>query len=1585
MNVSPTYKNRKVNGNRKSFKKRFLRQIHLEQLERRELMAADVAPFHNFIYPHDVDGDFQLSPLDALVVINELNASGPGSLAGKPEPENFNWNIDVDGDNSLSPLDALAVINRLNSGEGELPPVVGVKYEFYKVNSDGSIGDLIPDSDTSTSEPDAVIGTGERIIIRTRMKDLRNGGTTGTPVGIFSAYHDLNFANADNSSAEKLQFQWGEFNRLTINPAVTGGSFTLRFGERTTSPIAPLFFEGTTFIDPTATLGVIKTRLEGIFGVGNIKVSFADPSSDSNPDYAINFIGTEARKDISPEGVIFQNNLTSSVQPSLNFVPLQSPSPVLDAVTRAGLNHDIDNGSRSTPTGPVQNPRFTSGRSGALLDVDPNTPAKRTINRMGGFVDKTSKQPINVATAFQGVVDALFVGAQAGLINLNGTITPLPTGNTGGNNLGIALIGNAGDRAAYLTADQVVLPTGKINIVDRLTAVNDTIPPLLEDVAPQTLNVGNNDSERFGNPFGIIRFTQPTGGAGSVTLGTGTNPKNVVFTPTKDFFGSSTFTYTIKSSLGDEATATVFLTITPVNDPPTIIPGGLAYNATEDQTSPLVVTPSQVFSPGPQNEIDLPQSQVVSFASVTPIPASQGTVSLNNGNLEFLPAPDFFGTVNVVVQGSDGQSANSTATATLTITVAGVNDAPVAVGNGNFSTNEEQSLTITPAQLFTAGPANETPPQVVTLSIVTGPTSAQGVASLVNGSLRFDPVKDFFGPLTMVVRGTDNGTNPNNLSTDRTITVTVNNVNDNPIAIDDPAFTVIALGDPNTLDVLANDLPGPGGEPGTISIVSVTPVTPSTSGTVVVAADGKSLVFTPSTSPSVFGTTATFNYSINDNAQPPLSASAKVTVTILPPASPFAVDDDYRGNTSLRMREGTSATFDVLANDFSRVPATKVLTPSTTPPQPTIISGVPGSIAIEGGLIRYTPDAHRNGEVVFTYAMDDDDDIVEDNERRLATATILVREVNDPPVARDDVNVGDGTEDTVKVILGSTITNGLSRGPFENDQTLTVISAIVRSGGGRADLSNGNITYTPADNYFGPVVIEYTVQDNGTTEGAPDPKSSTANLSFNLVPVNDPPEANPAIQTVAENTPFAPSSLTIEIEDLIENDNAGPDNVGVPPQNQMVSFVPLTGTITTAKGGSVTQVGNNLVYTPALSFNSADNRGPDTFTYQITDSQSANQFATGTVTINVTEVNDPPETKTEPAKRIKVQVFAGVTTPIDLTNALSSTNWSRGAANEVNQTLLLKDKVSDPDVGSVSQFGTTGFVYFAPLNTDALTSFTFTVMDDGATAGIGSDPKSAEAIIEIQVLPFQPSSFKGTVFLDDDADGVQDRVANVPIEAPVGGVEVTLSYKDPLDPNRTISITEMTAADGSYDFELLPPATYTITYSVPQHMVNGVSTVQTHTVKVDPPGDVNLTFDFAVQGIRSEYVTYLEFLSSSFNQNNPSRRRGMHAAINAQGATDWVTYYGTPTNAAFYEVVLSSDKTKAYLTEVSAGKRIRTAELGRRDFFRMATDDGGQMVRILKDPSEITGWMDVNLASSAISAPGYLDSVDDFFSQEDWN
>ena len=105
------------------------RMLKLETLERRELMASDVAPFHNYLAPTDVDGDFKISPLDALVVINALNSTGAGSLANRQAPSSRTGLVDSDADNALSPLDALNVINSINRGEG-VGELAEVQYQF---------------------------------------------------------------------------------------------------------------------------------------------------------------------------------------------------------------------------------------------------------------------------------------------------------------------------------------------------------------------------------------------------------------------------------------------------------------------------------------------------------------------------------------------------------------------------------------------------------------------------------------------------------------------------------------------------------------------------------------------------------------------------------------------------------------------------------------------------------------------------------------------------------------------------------------------------------------------------------------------------------------------------------------------------------------------------------------------------------------------------------------------------------------------------------------------------------------------------------------------------------------------------------------------------------------------------------------------------------------------------------------------------------------------------------------------------------------------------------------------------------------
>ncbi len=83
------------------------RSLRFESLESRALLAADIL-MHNFSMPEDCDHSGSVSPLDALVVINELN--GPDANLGIDAARM----LDVDADGLLSPLDALVVINYLN-------------------------------------------------------------------------------------------------------------------------------------------------------------------------------------------------------------------------------------------------------------------------------------------------------------------------------------------------------------------------------------------------------------------------------------------------------------------------------------------------------------------------------------------------------------------------------------------------------------------------------------------------------------------------------------------------------------------------------------------------------------------------------------------------------------------------------------------------------------------------------------------------------------------------------------------------------------------------------------------------------------------------------------------------------------------------------------------------------------------------------------------------------------------------------------------------------------------------------------------------------------------------------------------------------------------------------------------------------------------------------------------------------------------------------------------------------------------------------------------------------------------------------
>jgi uncharacterized protein GlcG (DUF336 family) len=134
------------------------RRLFLEQLERREVFAGTA--LHNSVFPEDVDADNQLSPLDALVVINILNREGvtpPGS--GEGEASLF---PDVDNDGSISPLDALGVINTLNEESSSAAISIAPAMSSSSVLTASDVETLLNRASMATTSQDAIIAVVDR-------------------------------------------------------------------------------------------------------------------------------------------------------------------------------------------------------------------------------------------------------------------------------------------------------------------------------------------------------------------------------------------------------------------------------------------------------------------------------------------------------------------------------------------------------------------------------------------------------------------------------------------------------------------------------------------------------------------------------------------------------------------------------------------------------------------------------------------------------------------------------------------------------------------------------------------------------------------------------------------------------------------------------------------------------------------------------------------------------------------------------------------------------------------------------------------------------------------------------------------------------------------------------------------------------------------------------------------------------------------------------------------------------------------------------------------------------------------------------
>jgi hypothetical protein len=411
--------------------------------------------------------------------------------------------------------------------------------------------------------------------------------------------------------------------------------------------------------------------------------------------------------------------------------------------------------------------------------------------------------------------------------------------------------------------------------------------------------------------------------------------------------------------------------------PPVAQPDG-PFSGPED--TPLPIQVSELLA---NDDLGFPPAQNVTIfaspanGSLTPTSATSGE------SFTYTPNANFNGNDSFTYQLSNGLVTSPETTVTITVTA--VNDAPVGVIDRSFdNASENTPLSIAAPGLL----AGVTDPEGNALSaqIVTNVPTAAGSVALTgtNGAFTYTPAAGFSGTTSFTYRAVDNATPPA-ASEPATVTITVANVNDPPVATADAynATEDTVLNVPEAQGVLTNDTDPDAGTTLTTTAGTV-PLTPPSAGTLQLAANG-SFQYTPAMN---FSGSATFTYRARDNGTPPLqSAPATVTITVAAVNdAPIAVPDVYEANVGIALSVPAPG---VLGNDTD-VEGNALTAEIVSPMAPASGTLAPNP----NGGFTYTPAAGFVGAASFTYRARDNGSPSAVS-AQAATVTINVR--NAPP------------------------------------------------------------------------------------------------------------------------------------------------------------------------------------------------------------------------------------------------------------------------------------------------------------------------------------------------------------------------------------------------------------------------------------------------------------------------------------------------------------------------------------------------------------------------------------------------------------
>ncbi|HNR12750.1 MAG TPA: tandem-95 repeat protein [Thermodesulfobacteriota bacterium] len=233
-----------------------------------------------------------------------------------------------------------------------------------------------------------------------------------------------------------------------------------------------------------------------------------------------------------------------------------------------------------------------------------------------------------------------------------------------------------------------------------------------------------------------------------------------------------------------------------------------------------------------------------------------------------------------------------------------------------------------------------------------------------NGSFTYKPLANFNGNDFFTYQAVSDS----RVSNTATVTITVQPVNDMPVASPDTAETT--QGAPVTISVLANDTDVDGNS---LTLSSVTPG--STNGSVTINSDN-TVTYTPI---GGYAGIDSFSYQAYDGVTWSNTATVTVTVSAASNIPPVATND------SSFTKYNTPIVINVLANDKD---ADGILNPASV----TIVSQpTRGTLVNNGnGTVTFTPKTNYWGRVTFTYTVKDNNGAV--SNKATVTVNVLRRE-----------------------------------------------------------------------------------------------------------------------------------------------------------------------------------------------------------------------------------------------------------------------------------------------------------------------------------------------------------------------------------------------------------------------------------------------------------------------------------------------------------------------------------------------------------------------------------------------------------------